>query len=454
MRQKFSLLQRNFKSRPLTLWGVIIALVFIMAVQVTVPLFMRLVRPPDGNGTLDSVEIWVAPDPAQSIVYITDKSRDCLEMHDPITNTFLGRLGSSGSGPGELNRPNGVAVAYGVSTASGTRDVVFVVERDNKRVSAFSIPNHQFLGSFGSGDLKKPYGIALYRQGNQLQTWITDVRSGNDRVVVFDISPGGSGITGSLNFYFEVPAKLESIVIDSLYQRALICKEGSNSKVLVYDLNGNYQQSFGDGLFVGDAEGIALYRLENGGGYIIVSDQNASPTEFEVFDRQTFQHLGHFTGETHGTDGVAICQFALPNLPNGSFYALHSDRTVDIYDWADIASALNLSIYVFNGTPTAIRPGREVSPTSPELVSNYPNPFNPATTIRYKVPKGSVVQLTVYDVRGKQIKRLVQCYQPAGTYEVMWDGTNGKGHQVASGMYWVRYQAGGSVTTHKILLMR
>ncbi len=437
-----------------SLLGVVVAVLFVMAVQVTVPLFMRMVRPPDGNGTLDSVDIWVAPDPSQSIVYVTDKSRDCLELHNPVDNTFIGRLGSSGSGPGELDRPNGVAVAYRVPTTQGTKDVVFVVERDNKRVSAFSIPDHTFIGYFGQGDLKKPYGIAVSRAGGQLRAWITDVRSGDDRVYVYTISSGGDGITGTLDFYFDVPATLESIVIDSTNQRALICKEGSDSKVLVYDLNGNYLQSFGSGLFVDDAEGIALYRLGNGAGYIIVSDQNASPTEFEVFDRQTFQHLGHFTGETHGTDGIALCQYVLPNLPNGSFYAVHSDRTVDVYDWADIASAMNLSIHLFNGTPTGMASPPTAIPQTPELLTNYPNPFNPATRIRYRIQQPGQVRLEVVNVRGQRIRTLVQGFQGTGTYQVMWDGTNQQGHAVASGVYFLQLIQQKNVARHKMLLTR
>lgn len=444
---------KHFVQDKIRMLAAVPALLFIMAGSVTVPLFMQLTLPPDGSGTMDSVDIWVAPDPSQSIVFVTDKSRDCLEMHNPVSNTFIGRLGSTGTGPGELQRPNGVAVAYRVSTTSGVKDAVFTVERDNHRVSAFSLPDQNFIGSFGAADLKKPYGIAVHKNGSQLQTWITDVRSGNDRVYVYDIHAGGSGITASLNFFFDVPATLESIVIDSTNQRALICDEGSGMDVMVYDLNGNFIQRFGTGLFVDDPEGIDIYDLGNGAGYIVVSDQNASPTEFEVFDRQTFQHLGAFSGPTRGTDGIAICQFALPNLPQGSFYALHSDKYVHVYDWADIASAMNLSIHVINGA-TGLEREAPGLPEKSEMIRAYPNPFNPQTTIRYRVDAPAPVRLDVYDVRGRKVKSLVNRRQPAGDYSLRWNGTNAVNEPAASGIYFLRLRVGQQIVSQKVLLQK
>ena len=409
--------------------------------------------PPDGNGTMDSVDIWVAPDPNQSIVFVTDKTRDCLEMPNPVTNTFIGRLGSSGSGPGELNRPNGVAVAYNVPTGSGTKDVVFTVERDNHRVSAFSLPDKTFLGSFGTSDLNKPYGIALYWKNGQLQTWITEIGPSPDKVVVFDIAPDGQGITGNMAFSFPVNGALESIVIDPVHQRALICDEGSHRAVMVYDLNGNFMQRFGDGLFVNDPEGIVLYDLGNGGGYIIVSDQNASPTEFEVFDRQTFQSLGHFSGPTRGTDGIALTQYPLPNLPDGSFYAVNSDRNVHVYNWADIASAMGLLIHVFGTTDTGETLEKNI-PHNYLTLENYPNPFNPSTNIYYRVDYCAPVQLSIYNMTGQKIKTLVNSILPQGEYHIQWNGKNNRESTVTTGTYLALLTVGNRRLVKKMLLLK
>ncbi len=323
---------------------------FLLAVTVSVPIVYETNLPPDGNGTMDSVAIWAAPDPNQSLLFMTDKSRDYLEVHNPVTNTYLTRIGGPGTGNGQLNYPNGVGVAYGVNTGIGLRDVVFAVERDNARVSAFALPEQTFIGSFGSGQVGEPYGIAFYWQGSQLQAWVTDNSGSQDQTYVFDIVPTATGIAGNLNFSFVTAGTLESLIIDPVSQRALLCDEAAGN-VMVYDLQGNFILRFGAGLFVDDPEGIVIYDTGGGAGYIIVADQNASPTQFEVFDRQTYQHIGNFTGPTTGTDGIALTQRPLPNLPSGSFYAIDSDRTTHTYDWAAIANAMGLQIVVIGGDP-------------------------------------------------------------------------------------------------------
>ncbi len=327
-----------------------LAALALLAVTVSVPIVYETNLPPDGNGTMDSVAIWVAPDPNQSLLFMTDKSRHYLEVHNAVTNTYVGRIGGPGSGNGQLNYPNGVGVAYGVSTGIGLKDIVFAVERDNHRVSAFALPEKTFIGSFGSTQLVEPYGIAFYWQGNQLQAWITDNDGSQDKTYVFDVVSTVTGITGNFNFSFVTAGTLESLVIDPVSQRALLCDEAAGN-VMVYNLQGNFIQRFGVGLFVDDPEGIVIYDTGGGAGYIIVADQNASPTQFEVFDRQTYQHIGNFTGPTTGTDGIALTQRALPNLPSGSFYAIDSDRTTHAYSWAAIANAMGLQIVVIGNDP-------------------------------------------------------------------------------------------------------
>jgi len=93
-------------------------------------------------------------------------------------------------------------------------------------------------------------------------------------------------------------------------------------------------------------------------------------------------------------------------------------------------------------------------PTTYSLSANYPNPFNPATTISYTLPEQSEIQLTIYDVHGKQIKNLASGLQFAGTYAVTWDGTNDAGDMVASGTYLYRLVAGDVVKTARMTLLK
>ena len=88
------------------------------------------------------------------------------------------------------------------------------------------------------------------------------------------------------------------------------------------------------------------------------------------------------------------------------------------------------------------------------VYQNFPNPFNPATTIRYSIPEVSFVTLRIYDITGNLITTIVNKQQGKGTYEAIWNGKNNEGIQVVSGVYLYRVQAGSFNELHKMVLLR
>lgn len=93
-------------------------------------------------------------------------------------------------------------------------------------------------------------------------------------------------------------------------------------------------------------------------------------------------------------------------------------------------------------------------PTHYALLSAYPNPFNPATTITYHLPKKTKVSLVIYNSMGQLIKELGSYHRQAGEYRITWDGRDNRGTQVQSGLYLCHFKAASRVFTQKILLMR
>ena len=96
--------------------------------------------------------------------------------------------------------------------------------------------------------------------------------------------------------------------------------------------------------------------------------------------------------------------------------------------------------------------------TRPEqfaLANNYPNPFNPATTIKYALPEAASVRLEVFNVVGQVVRTLVADHQNAGRYVVQWDASDDSGYSLSSGIYFYRLQAGGEfLEVKKMLLLK
>ena len=97
----------------------------------------------------------------------------------------------------------------------------------------------------------------------------------------------------------------------------------------------------------------------------------------------------------------------------------------------------------------------ESLPKEFSLDYNYPNPFNPATTIRYKLPERSAVSLKIFNILGREVLTLVNEVQTAGTHSVIFDAKNNKhSYSLASGVYFYRLQAGTFIQTRKMILLK
>ena len=93
-------------------------------------------------------------------------------------------------------------------------------------------------------------------------------------------------------------------------------------------------------------------------------------------------------------------------------------------------------------------------PKTIALNPNYPNPFNPSTTIQYSMIKESMVTLKVYNLNGQVVKTLVNESKSFGTHSAVWDGRDQAGNPVASGIYMYRLETGGKVLTRKMFLAK
>jgi endo-1,4-beta-xylanase len=99
--------------------------------------------------------------------------------------------------------------------------------------------------------------------------------------------------------------------------------------------------------------------------------------------------------------------------------------------------------------PSGVDGNGSTAPSSFALAQNFPNPFNPSTTIRYDILKASKVELTVFDILGRKVRTLVSGVQAPGHYSVTMDGRD-----LASGVYFYRLVAGTFTATKKLMLLK
>jgi photosystem II stability/assembly factor-like uncharacterized protein len=150
------------------------------------------------------------------------------------------------------------------------------------------------------------------------------------------------------------------------------------------------------------------------------------------------------------------------SLDNGISYSPYSEG---LGERASVEAFAVNGTYMFAGTDhngvwRRLRPGAvgiDVARNVPEafnLTQNFPNPFNPSTTIQFTLPETGEASLKIYDVRGHEIRTLLNGTQPAGTRSVIWDGRNHHGELVSSGTYFCRLESGNSVVTRKMMYLR
>jgi hypothetical protein len=106
------------------------------------------------------------------------------------------------------------------------------------------------------------------------------------------------------------------------------------------------------------------------------------------------------------------------------------------------------------GNPVDVTPGNGGGRKF-ALDQNYPNPFNPNTRIRYSLPKDNMkVELTIFDVSGRQVRTLVNRLESGAEHEIYWDGRNERGEDVSSGVYFYSLKADEQSTTKKMVLLK
>ena len=218
----------------------------------------------------------------------------------------------------------------------------------------------------------------------------------------------------------------------------------------------------------GDGTPVPPEEREMTEGFYYVEAPTYSPINIESLGDSTVVEVGVFMdGECIGATQVE--DFPLQILafaPEGSRGS--GDITFDFYYGgrsykpAQDYKVLNIETGQYVNSKIKLRPyeftticfGNPPTPAKFTLSGNYPNPFNPTTNISYSIPTDGNVELIVYNIRGQKVKKLVKGTQPAGVYNVTWNGKDENGWSVSSGVYFYKLRSSGKTAVKKMLLLK
>jgi len=148
--------------------------------------------------------------------------------------------------------------------------------------------------------------------------------------------------------------------------------------------------------------------------------------------------------------------YMISGLEQGQLYLISA--TNDLYDTIEEVFTSNAMMSVknfqFSSSPLTADEDIDQVPARFVLAQNFPNPFNPVTTLRYTVPEQDLVYISVYNMRGNLVKNLVNTSQSPGIKTVRWDATDSQGNTVSAGVYLYKIQAGNFSQTKKMILLK
>ncbi len=146
---------------------------------------------------------------------------------------------------------------------------------------------------------------------------------------------------------------------------------------------------------------------------------------------------------------IAFC-VAFTNLAvaSDSLFVTLDDGSARAYSLADIREL------TFPQAPDAVGGDKANLATLFRLMGNYPNPFNPSTTIKFDLDRPGKVEVTIHDVAGRLVKALVSREMSVGTHLLFWDGADDKGGKAPAGVYMARIATGDQVQSQKLTLLK
>jgi len=252
--------------------------------------------------------------------------------------------------------------------------------------------------------------------------------------------------------------------------------------VPMYDLNGDGSVGLGDLVLLGNAwstskvaksapaAGMAFdlnaeYNADNSIYYVTVNAQNSADVNGIAFSLKYDAEKYEFVSEAVNglSSDINVIKADKGVVDIASFYGSEKFNGAVVLGFKAKGQIAEMNVEMvnaqvaINGEINAVSNSTvtlKAVPTVYSLSQNFPNPFNPTTTIEYSIPKAGLTSLDVYNIAGQKVRTLVNETQSASFYKVVWDGRNDNGESVATGMYFYKLVSGNYSKIVKMTLMK
>ena len=369
----------------------------------------------------------------------------------------------------EIYFPEGFYFPEGASFTDNENEIIFIEDQYLYKYSFLDssvtllIENENGWGEVGHNNIKN-----ISQSPDKTKIAYMEADSDSSHLIVFDIQNNETSVLGTFSTPYDGCSQKQVYWSTGDYILFSICDMNDLSNLFkIHSSNGESAQLIENEIFnIMETRESPLEKL-------VYTKNSQCPTCYRIIDLESneisdpdnnmqYEYNGsslNWYSQAWSPDhskvvmaGVYADSSYYPYLPYSSFLYIYNIST----DSFTATTGTNYFIPVFwvGESDVSVDEPADNFPREFVLYSNYPNPFNPTTTLRYDLPEDSHVSIMIFDLMGREIRTLINKQQSAGIKSIMWDGTNDLGQPLSAGMYLYRISAGDFHSVKKMVLLK
>jgi hypothetical protein len=369
----------------------------------------------------------------------------------------------------EIYFPEGFYFPEGASFTDNENEIIFIEDQYLYKYSFLDssvtllIENENGWGEVGHNNIKN-----ISQSPDKTKIAYMEADSDSSHLIVFDIQNNETSVLGTFSTPYDGCSQKQVYWSTGDYILFSICDMNDLSNLFkIHSSNGESAQLIENEIFnIMETRESPLEKL-------VYTKNSQCPTCYRIIDLESneisdpdnnmqYEYNGsslNWYSQAWSPDhskvvmaGVYADSSYYPYLPYSSFLYIYNIST----DSFTATTGTNYFIPVFwvGESDVSVDEPADNFPREFVLYSNYPNPFNPTTTLQYDLPEDAHVSIMIFDLMGREIRTLINKQQSAGIKSIMWDGTNDLGQPLSAGMYLYRISAGDFHSVKKMVLLK